>query len=244
MAGVWFPLFIIFGSVFIGIFFLTFILTWMRSNRLRVYSATNKGAFINDYWMVEKINKRTGITGWQSVWFQPKFKTEKPPSQAVTIGNRGRKYATCYQKAPNEFLWNRFEGDIESKLAKGSIVDLEKVFTNTQRETVISQFIKAEEYNQNKKGWTPDKIMGMTFIIGVVMLVTVSLIFAPDVIKEGNRFVSGLGEVADKLDIAAGRLVEAQGTCSQYNTIPQTPPTQTSNTIQTTSEEPPTFSNG
>jgi hypothetical protein len=225
----------------LGFLAIAFLLTWMRSHRLRIKDATSKGAYITDYWVVEKKDKTTKATVWQTVWFQKKLTFDKPPQESISIGKKGRKYAVAFRLTSNELAWVK-DKTLEESNPKdkdgNNLVDLENIFTKTQREFAAHQYIKAEEENMNKKGWTADKIVSIAMVGSLAMVVICALIFLPDVIKEANVFVDSLGNVAGSMTEAADRFAAIEG--CQDAERGQTPPTANPNVVYSNSEKPPT----
>ena len=152
----------------------------------------NRNAYITQYWMIEKKDKRTGVLQWRSVIWQPKIRTPVPPAQAVNVGKRGKKYAEAYKISEDELVWITDKGlKIEEEVNKEgkkewTIVDYEldgtkvkvdtfKPFSVVQRETIVNQFKKAEEIS--KRQWTSDKIVAVAQFGAIIFLITLLLVF-------------------------------------------------------------------
>lgn len=191
---------IIIGSLLIGFLAINVIIFWLRSHRLRIRDPMNRRAYIEDYWMLEKKEKKTGILYWKSVWWRKKIQTPKPPMKALEVGKRGKKFAECYRLSEDEYIWiadagikiKRVEGKLQAfeiqKNGQEKSIDSFKAFTPTQRQVLINQHIKAEEIS--KRRWTTGEIAGMISfgILGLVIIM--ALIFGGDIINNIRQFQS------------------------------------------------------
>ena len=70
---------IIIFSILFGFTAIILILVWLRSQRFRLRDPLNKKRYIEDFWMIEKLDKPTGILYWKSVFWQRKLKIPEPP---------------------------------------------------------------------------------------------------------------------------------------------------------------------
>lgn len=201
-------LIIVFTLVF-GAIIIYFILVWKRSHRLRVRDSLNRKAYVNDYWIFEKKDRSSGVMYWVSVLGKRTLKTPKPPNKAIEIGRGGRKFAECYRVSEDEFIWVTDEGisirewidehgetqreyvDV-GKDGTYTTIDSFKPFSVVQRESIITQFKKAQE--MRSKRWTADKIVAMTSIIGLVMLIIMLMVFWSDlaapIVKADERITA------------------------------------------------------
>lgn len=175
---------IIVVSLIFGLLAIMFIFFWLRHDKLRIRDQCRKTAYIQDYWMTKKKDKETGIVYWKSVPWQPELSVEHPPDAALDTGPKGRMYAEAYKISEDEFVWITDKGiqqdGIMIKDGK-KVIDTFKPFSVVQRDTLISQFKKAQEHNQKK--WTPDKIIAAGAIMSFGIIIICLFIFWGDIAK-------------------------------------------------------------
>jgi len=238
--------------------FISWFLAVMRGNRLRIREPLSKKAYVKDYICWEKIDKQTGAAYWTTVWWQKKIRIPKPPSKAIDVGNRGIQLAEAYKISEDEYIFIKDDG-VRFRIRKDKngrtirelvgytsieglkVIDNFRPFTQTQREVIVQQYQKAEQMRKGR--WTPDKIIAMTSIMGVIMLVALLLIFWGDIAKpaiDSQHTASQMQKMnADLLDkitslsLALG--VKVDGT--QYQTT-QDAPDKESNPKVTDDENP------
>jgi hypothetical protein len=195
MSSAIFGLLIMLFAVVGGAAAIILILTWLRSHRLRIRDPMNQKQYIEEYWMVEKKDRKTGIMNWKAVFWQPKLIVEKPPKEALDVGKRGRKYAECYKLSEDEFVWIQDKGikvefDESGKMVAKEIlddgtfktIDTFKPFTATQRQVLINQNLKAND--MTKKVWGSTEILNAALIGGYIMIIALILLFGGDLLAE------------------------------------------------------------
>ena len=248
---VWIMVFAIFGSI------LTVLMMWIKSQRLRIRDPLNRRNYVEDYWMMEKKDKATGVVFWKSVFWQKKIVTQEPPKEAINVGKKGRKIVECYRLTEDEFVWItdkgiKIEKDDQGKLtaynmdgeAKGQKIDSFEPFTSTQRQALVNQYIKADEIS--KKRWSTAEVMGVISMGGLVMVIICILIFGGELLQaydDTMQFNQGAQQYVERMMEKAALVMEASG-CNIEGLdiiLAQTPTSQgETNIIDTgTSEEPP-----
>jgi len=252
-------------SLIVGLIVVSFILTWLRSHRLRIRDPLNKSQYITEYWVTEKKDKETGYIDWKSVWFQPKLRTARPPDKAIHVGKKGRMYAEAYRITEGEFYWIADKGvTVEEEIdeatgkviarnivdvqqdGKYKVVDTFEPFSKTQRMALISQYKKAELTNKNK--WDAQKVMQMASMGLFAVVIVCFLIFGSDIYSSMTSFRKESGglqiqtlelqkEVAEANAKAATAL--AMNLDNLDIQFKQTPDQQGGIAITTDEEEPP-----
>ena len=240
---------IIISALVFGGIVIYFMLVWMKSHRLRVRDTLREKSYITDFWVFEKKDKDTGILNWVSVSGAKTLKTPKPPSNAIEVGPRGRKFAECYRVSEDEFIWITDQGikTIETEDKNGvmrkqfvdvledgthKVIDTFRPFSPVQRETIVNQFKKAQEI-RNKR-WTADKIVNMTAILSMTLLVIMLMVFWGDLAKP-------IVDMDGRITARENRLYKMeQELCGKLtgNTV-VIPPTVPSNIITQGGESPP-----
>lgn len=221
------PLMIIISSVIGGFIFALWFIDLRKSHRLILKSSAMVGdqqsAIVQEKRMLEKYDKELKSIVWKSVWWQPKFQCEKPPKAAVQVGDRGKKFAEGWKVSDEQIAWIKEEGLTKDKIGKE--VDTQKVFSMTDKQFVINQFIKAEDSNLNRRKMDAQKVVQMvqSGILGLVIIV--GLIFGADILN-------GYKEIQDQ----QVSMMQMANTCKA--SIPQTVK-PTTPAITTPTEMPP-----
>ena len=230
-----------------GVVAVNFILIFTKSHRLRIRDPMNKAKYIEDRWVMEKIDKETGVLSWVNIPFAKKLTTPRPPDQAIEIGKRGRKFAEAYRLSEDQFCWitdkgvtiqerenettKRIEQVIVDETKDGNFryIDTFKPFSSTQREALVNQFKKAAEISKNR--WTPDKIimassLGMLFILIMMVVVFWGDLAAP--LIDMQSVTGGMVQQVDKITRNQAIIMENLGAdISDLDLdIVQTPKTQ------------------
>lgn len=172
------------------------ILIYMQKHELVIRDLTKHKKLVKNYWVLEKKDKQTGVIFWQTPFIMgKKIRTPEPPPEAVDITPRGKKHAECYRLTEDQFIWitdkdmkitynNKGEVELGETDDKGKYRKLDsfRPFTVVDRDTIVSQHIKAAE--KSAKGqWTADKVIMMTGIGGIVVLAVCVMIFFGDIVK-------------------------------------------------------------
>ena len=92
------------GIMGLVIFMITlyFISALMKAHKLIIKEPTQNGFIVHFYSMVEKKNKKTGIITWESL--NRKIKIPEPPSEAINIMKKGKKYCQVYRLSEDIYL--------------------------------------------------------------------------------------------------------------------------------------------
>lgn len=258
---------ILLALIFVGLF-IAFVVTLTKAHRLVVRNPTNKQQYVWEYLCIEKKNKDTKSKEWVSVPWQPKFKCEKPPAEAINVMKKGRMHAECYLVAEGQFCWitdeginiqkrkkedNTYEWAVVDPHQKGEDgfpkkIDTFRPFNITQRQSLINQHRYAEEISKNK-GWTAERITTLS-VVGVLgMVIIVALIMGGEfwnglnqAQSETLKFQQEQSKMLDKLAIIA----QAIGTNIDglEASVAQTPKGQSGSVIQTDDESPPMKEDG
>jgi len=237
---------LLFGVIVIG-----FILTWLRSHRLRVRDPTREKSYLTDYWVIEKQDRTTGCLYWASVWFQPKLKLEKPPSSALDVGKRGRKFAECYmlnsgnQEGVAEVCWIKDKGITEDTIISATGKKLSKSFeplSITSKAFAIGEFKKAQEKRQHK--WDMQKIVSVATLGVFGMMFLMLVVFAPDIFKEMKGYRAQNMEIMEhSAEITSNQAIIMRSIGVRLENldiqIVQTPPSDAGGTITQDGETPP-----
>jgi len=243
--------------VLFGIGLIVFILSWLRSHRLTIRDPMNQSRYIETYWVMEKKDRHTGVMTWQSVFWQPKIKTPKPPAKAIEVGKRGRKFAQAYRLSEDEYIWITDAGiktrviekdnrqqievlDVEED-GKQRVVDTFKPFSVTQRDVLVSQFKKAEQISG--KTWTAERVIQLAAMGSIAMIIIMLLIFWKDIAQpalESHQLAIETQEQNIVLQSNIAKMMRAANMNTDGLEFPQTAKQQESNVITTTDEEPPT----
>tara|TARA_R100001530_G_C4318373_1_gene154996 strand:+ start:1196 stop:1879 length:684 start_codon:yes stop_codon:yes gene_type:complete len=163
------------GFLLLAIILFAFVMIQGKSQRLRVYSTHNKVNTVKDYWVTEKKDKNSGVIWWRSL--NGRIRLEEPPADCIDIGLKGKKHCTVERLSEDEYAFIK-----KTPLDKNDKVIREfRPFTTTQRNTIVSQFIKAEE--MKNKNWIKDAIVPVTSIIGLVIIVVMLLVYWGDIAK-------------------------------------------------------------
>lgn len=184
-----FGIILILGSLVFGLFAITFLLSWLKSHRLRIRDLTNNNKYIRDFWIIEKKDKETGAIFWQSVFFQPKIKIPKPSMEIIDVGNRGRMYAEAYvlessADGDTQVAWIKDKGfKSDTKLNDGQIIENAfSPFSVTERSFFVDEFKKSQ--SKRAKRWDLQRVVNTAAIGMIAMSLLVGIIFAPDIITE------------------------------------------------------------
>lgn len=257
------PLIIIALSLIIAGIFIAFILTYMNAHKLIIRDPMRSNQYVREYLMIEKTDKKTQARRWISVWWQPKYKCERPPAEALNTRKRGKYFAECYLVAEGQHCWitdkginiieeTNEQGAKEWVIVDPTVIDEEgqplkidtfRPYTITQRHTMISQHQKELEISKNK-GWTAERITQMAAIGVLGMVVIVAIIM-------GGEFWEGLNKAQDKnleFQDKQAEMLDKIAIISQNvgvkldnleTTVAQKPKSQTGEVIETGGEEPP-----
>jgi len=227
---IWISLIVIVLSLLFGLFVVFVLLTLMKSHKLRIRDPTNKGQYIEDFIVIEKKDKETGVLYWESVFWQKTLRTPKPPDKAIEIGKKGKKFAECYKLTEDQYCWITDKGikinEIYNKTTKRKelqivdstkegkeiFIDTFKPFSSTQRDIIVQQFKKAQEISKNR--WTPDKLimagsLGMFFVLILMIIIFWGDIAAPLLDMQGAT--SGMMSQAEKITKNQALIMEGLG---------------------------------
>jgi len=216
--------------LFFTFVFLFWFVNYMTAHRLIIRRAGKDNHFVSQYLMHEKWNKKNGRTEWKSVIWQKKVITEKPPSEAVDVGPRGKFFAECYIVAPDQYCWIADKGikikketsedgitkwNIVDILADGTVkvIDSFQPVTVTQRTELIEQIRKSEEISK-QKGWTAERITTMASIGILGMIIILALVFGKDIYKglhESQDRVNQLAETNAQITQDMGIIAKSLG---------------------------------
>lgn len=213
---------IIIFSLLFGLGSVSFIIIWMRHHCLEIRDPLDKKQYITTYWVMEKLDKSTNTMYWQRVLSS--FKVSEPPKEAVNVGKRGRKYASCYKLGEDEFVWITDKGirmeEVNGKVTAMDVqkdgttktIDSFKPFTSVQRQVLINQIIKANDIS--KKRWTPMEVMGVVSMAGIIFTIALLLAFGGDLLKEYRASREGATQVlkmAGDITMKQAYLMDAMG---------------------------------
>ena len=230
MASSLFDLMIVFVFIIGGFLAMITIITYMRSNRLVVRSATNKGSVIEGYyWMIPKKNKHDGSIWWHSAFFQKRLKIPEPPSKVIDLTRKGKKWVEVNRLSEDEYVYLRDNGlnaDIVLEEGGKKISEAFKPFSVVQRATIITQYTKAEAEKPR------DKIQMLINNIPVVVLglvVVIALIYGADLMSSYNDVAGSANTLLDKA------ITAVQSAGGEVTSLTE----QTSGGHYSTSESPP-----
>ena len=188
---------ILFMAVFvaIGIGAIAFIITFIKSHRLRLRYVVNDKKYVEDFWVMEHSDKDTGDLYWKSVFFQKKIITEKPPSSILDVGKKGKFYAELYVTGQGadgtlEGVWIYDSTDINKDTIileedGTKMAETFKPFSTTQRAFATRQFKKADE--RRSKRWDLQKIANIATASMLFIVILMGIIFAPDILDKQRQ---------------------------------------------------------
>jgi len=243
------PIVVMLFSLIIGGLAILFIFTYIRSHRLRLRYMMNDRKYVEDYWVMEHSDNKTGDIYWKSVWFQKQIKTEKPPDHIIDIGKKGKFYAELYVYSKGsdgtlEGVWINDDTEITDKNLvlqedNKKIVDTFKPFSTTQRAFATRQFKKAEDRRNSK--WDVQKIANFAFMGLFLITIIAVAIFLPDILDK-QREIEGirLQQEQKQLDITNKQLaiVQAMGVkIENWDVVVSQTVKQKSNSVITTNNE-------
>lgn len=156
------------------------------------------------------VKDRDGMTTWK---FRKLKKEVSPaPSDAVEVDHKGRMVVTWYRYDEENFIPGKdgYEDQDSQELLKSV-----KPLLSDQRAVAISQWNKSQR--DRKKSWQEMLEKAVPYIV-IIMLVTIMLIFVPDVIKargeveaEANAQVNEMLEHLTVITANLDRIVNDRG---------------------------------
>ena len=128
----------------------------------------------------------TGVTYWKLK--KEKNKDKKliptPPSESIELTNKGKKLIEVYRNEEGEYIFIKDENDKIKSL---------QPLTRNDRLTLIHSYKTAEF--KNKKSML-EQIKQIATISGIIIIITMALIFMPDLI---NSYTKGASQISDSL---------------------------------------------
>lgn len=210
-------------SLTFGFLFMFLFLTVMRSHRLVVRSP-DSNRIIGYYFINPKVDKETGVTWWQSVFFQRKIKLPAPPDECIYINPRGKSWVEVYSLSDSEYVYIKDKGlDKNSMLEKDKkkLSDSFKPFTAVQRQVIVNQFAKAEALKQ--KNWLKENAMNLISLSVLALVIVMFIVYWGDfsqfALQKDAASTSLLKEAKGLIQDAAGIKDVAAATVSEGTVV-------------------------
>ncbi len=181
----------------------TFVSIWSRSYRVRVRDTHLHKGYVNDFWVLPKKDKETGVIWWESVFWQKNIRLPQPPESCIDIGIKGRKYVEVWRLSEDEYVFAKDKGiNSETILEEDGkkLGTLFKAFSVVQRQVVVDQFVKAEA--ERNHSWLKENGMNLAFGGFMTIIIVMGLIYWGDIgqaMIEQQKASSGFLSEANKI---------------------------------------------
>jgi hypothetical protein len=158
------------------------------------------------------VKTKGGVLFWKLRGYNVRI--PEPPSQAIDVDHKGRKWVEFYKKSDGSFV-PICDEYTEEKFMKD--FPQFKPFTTEQRALLVHEAEEAEKY---KKKGIGEILMALAPYIAIVLILLVFMIFFNDVVAPtvafGNQLATASKTLADAVNILSGQLSNTTSVSIEY----------------------------